>query len=115
MSQIDPQVLYLILTKVAAKEIFYNFDGAKTTGTITTRQLGEVYERITGNRVGTRLNWTAHLSQVDLLLKQCGLPSLSPVVVIEGGAAATPESLSKAHQTRWPPFAELKNLYRKGK
>ena len=86
MSKTDPEVLYLILTKVAARETFYNYDPVKlpsgqTPGTITHRQLGEVYERITGNRTSMRTNWNQPLDQLNTLLSQCGLPSLSPLLL----------------------------------
>ena len=112
MSNIDPEVLYLILTKVAAKEIFYSYDA--TSGTITHRQLAEVYERVTNNRVGARLNWDTPLGQLNALLKKCGLPSLSAVVLEEGGQSSSSDSLSKVQAAKWPPFSALKKLYRKG-
>lgn len=104
MSRIDPEVLYLILTKVAAKETFYNFDAK--SGTITPEELSEVYGRITSNRPGARLNWGAQVAQLDEMLKKCGLPSLGAVV-----GAGAPEAVSKAHATKWPAFSTLKNLY----
>ncbi len=114
MSRIDPEVLYLILTKVAAKQTFYGYDPAQlaTTGqkpgTISTRQLAEVYERVTGNRVGATLKWSTHFTQLDGLLAGCGLPSLS--VVADPGA--TDDRVIKAMATKWPPFSGLKKLYR---
>src|SRR3954471_19679990 len=60
MSNLDPEVLYLILSKVAAQETFYSYQpqgAGRPLGTITPSELGQVYERITGSRVGTRLNW----------------------------------------------------------
>ena len=123
MSKIDPEVLYLILTKVAAKESFYNYepsrlDPGQTPGTITQRQLGEVYERITCNRPGVRLNWDQQFEQLNSLLLKCGLPPLGAVVVAEknqGAVPPSPESLNRVHAVKWPPFGNLKNLYRKGK
>lgn len=113
MSQIDPQVLYLILTKVAAKENFYGYDAAKPLaplkpGTITPRSLGEVYDRITGGRSGARQNWAPHLQQLHDLVVRCGLPPLTTVV-----DGAEGEALTKVHAAAWPPFHELKKLYGK--
>ena len=114
MSKIDPEVLYLILTKVAAKETFYNYIPAQLSsgqklGTITLRHLAEVYERITGNRIGATLKWSVPFSQLDALLAQCGLPALSVV------ADVTPaeDRLGKAWATKWPGFGALKTMYRK--
>jgi hypothetical protein len=108
MSSIDPEVLYLILTKVAAKEPFYSFDGKK--GTITRRQLGEVYERITGSRVGSRMNWDAPLTQLNTLLQKCGLPAIG--LVLSESGSITPELIA-VHAKTWPPFSALKGLYSK--
>ena len=123
MSKIDSEVLYLILTKVAARESFYNYDPARLPtgqipGTITHRQLGEVYERITGNRMSLRTNWNVPLDQLNLLLAQCQLPPLSPVLLTsaEAGAkqeTAASEELKKVHAAKWPPFSALKTLYRR--
>jgi hypothetical protein len=108
MSTHDPEVLYLILTKVAAKEHFYGFQALQ--GTILKRELAEVYERITGNRVGTRLNWDPHLTQLNALLSKCGLPALGAVV-----EPTQPAELPKVHATKWPAFSALKDLYSKRK
>ena len=110
MSSIDPEVLYLILTKVAAKEPFYSLDGK--SGTITRRQLGEVYERITGSRVGSRVNWDPTLLQLNTLLKKCGLPEIGPVLSDDGKVT---EAVALIHSKRWPTFAALKTLYAKRK
>jgi hypothetical protein len=123
MSNIDPEVLYLILTKVAAKESFYSYDPARLpagqpAGTITKEELGALYERITGNRVGSRLNWAPPLGQLNGLLLRCGLPPVGEVVLAarpaETAPAALSASLAKVHATKWPPFSGLKDLYRKG-
>jgi hypothetical protein len=123
MSKIDSEVLYLILTKVAAKESFYNYEpkllpSTQAAGTVTHRQLGDVYERITGNRTGTRMNWNIPLGQLNALLALCKLPSLSPVILTsaEAGQPLTPSAqraLSDVHATKWPPFSALKSLYRR--
>lgn len=121
MSTIDPQVLYLILSKVAAKDFFYGFDAkqgapGQTPGTITRRQLSEVYERITGNRVGARLNWDTQVGQLNTLLQKCGLPALGVVLLAEGAQAVAGEqndALKRVHATKWPTFGELKGLYGK--
>jgi hypothetical protein len=106
MSDIDPEVLYLILTKVASKERFYTLDGS--TDTITPRQLGEVYERITGSRVGSRVNWEPSLKQLNLLLKKCKLPSLGDVLSVDGTVADPVAAIGK---TKWPTFGELKKRF----
>lgn len=117
MSVTDPEVLYLILTKTSARESFYGFDAAnpgpgQTPGTITSRQLAAVYERITGNRVGTRLNWATPITQLNTLLGKCKLPPLGVVFLAEGSTTDT-AALAKAHATKWPPFGALKSLYTK--
>ncbi len=123
MSKIDSEVLYLILTKVAAREKFYNYDPAllpsgQAPGTITHRQLGEVYERVTGNRMSIRTNWNPPLDQLNTLLGQCRLPSLSPLLLTSAEAAAGPpperaRELEKVHSMKWPLFSALKMLYRR--
>jgi hypothetical protein len=123
LSKIDPEVLYLILSKVAAGEAFYNYDprtlpSGQPVGTITHRQLGEVYERITGNRMGIRTNWSPPLAQLDALLTQCRLPALSPLLLTSAEAAsgaAPPDSaaMAKARAAKWPLFSALKGLYRR--
>ena len=110
MSSIDPEILYLILTKVATKEPFYSLDGK--SGTITRRQLGEVYERITGNRVGSRVNWEPSLTQLNGLLKKCGLPAIGTVLSDEGTIT---EAMKGVHSAKWPTFTALKALYAKRK
>ena len=110
MSSIDPEVLYLILTKVAAREPFYTLDGK--SGTINGQQLGEVYERITGSRVGSRVNWEPSLTQINALLKKVGLPALG--LVFSEDSKPT-EALAKVQATKWPTFAALKALYAKRK
>ena len=109
-NSIDPEVLYLILTKVAAKETFYGFDGK--TGTITRRQLGEVYERITSSRVGSRVNWDPSLTQLNMLLQKCGLPALGVVLSDDGKIT---NALNSVHSAKWPTFSALKALYAKRK
>ena len=119
MSTIDPEVLYLILTKVSAKEAFYGFNFAATpsgqkAGTILRRQFAEVYERITGSRIGARLNWDVPLDQLNALLKKCGFPPLGIIVVPDRAASAIDEAtLAKIHATKWPIFSELKSTYKK--
>jgi hypothetical protein len=121
MSRIDPEVLYLILTKVATKESFYNFDPkllapGQKAGTITFRYLSEVYERVTNNRVGHSFEWAHPLRQLDELLHHCGLPPLGTVVVGEKDQEKDKpwlERLSAVQSTPWPRFGELKGLYRK--
>jgi|GEM_PF-6675785 len=115
MSSIDPEVLYLILTKVAGKQTVYGFDAnvppsGQKPGTITRLQLAEVHERITGNRVGARLNWDTPIGQLDALLAKCGLPALRTVVEPLNEAL-----LIKVHATQWPAFSALKNLYMRKK
>src|ERR1051326_55903 len=96
MATIDPEILYLILTKVARKETFYGYDPSRgVPGQISARDLGAVYERITGSRVGARVNWSAHFSQLDLLLSHCGLPALSKVVRLESGPESSSEAVAK--------------------
>lgn len=122
--KIDSEVLYLILTKVAARVSFYNYDPAtlpsgQIQGTITHRQLGDVYERVTGNRMSARTNWNVPLDQLNLLLARCQLPSLSPLLLTSAEAntkqeSETSEKLKKVHATQWPPFSALKSLYRSG-
>lgn len=121
MSKIDSEVLYLILTKVAAQQSFYNYDPEKlpsgqSPGTITHRQLGEVYERITGDRMSVRTNWGPPLEQLNRLLAQCALPSLTPLLLTAAGATRVTETsveLKKVHAEKWPPFSALKGLYRR--
>lgn len=123
MSKVDSEILYLILTRVAARQSFYNYEpqqlpSTQAAGTVTHRQLSEVYERITGNRTGIRMNWNIPLAQLNALLALCRLPSLSPVILTstEAGqplSAAAKRALSEVHATQWPPFGDLKNLYRK--
>lgn len=124
MSKIDPEVLYMILTKVAARAAFYNYDPAQLPssqpeGTITHRQLGEVYERITGDRVGIRTNWNLPLDQLNVLLGHCRLPSLSPLLLTTAEASAPPgsaaetEARRRTQEQKWPAFGELKKLYRR--
>lgn len=118
MSTIDPEVLYLILTKVARKETFYSYDAAQRgpgqrPGTISSRDLALVYERVTGNRVGTRLNWKTPLDHLDLFLSHCGLPALGKVVSLEKGPESSAVAQGKVQSTQWPAFNALKNLYRK--
>ena len=118
MSNIDPEVLYLILTKVARKEPFYGYDAAQQQpiqkpGTISSRELALVYERVTGNRVGSRLNWKTPLEQLNLLLSHCGLPAIGKLVLLDQGPEPTPEALDKVQGTQWPAFGALRNLYRK--
>jgi hypothetical protein len=120
MSKIDPEVLYLILTKVAAQQSLYNYDPEKlptgqTNGTITHRQLSAVYERITGAQMSVRMNWNPHLQQLDALLARCALPSLAPLVLTSAEATmGVPADLKKIHAEKWPPFSALKSLYRRG-
>ena len=121
MSKIDPEVLYLILTKVAGAQTFYNYDPAQAApgqkpGTITLARLGEVYERVTGHSPGNRTAWTRPLNELNGFLGHCGLPPLGAVVVIDAPAPSgekEPENLGKVRATRWPAFRDLKNLYRK--
>jgi hypothetical protein len=123
MSKIDPEVLYLILTKVAGGGAFYNYDpstlpSTQPKGTITHRHLGEVYERITGNRVGTRINWNQPLDQLNALLSQCRLPSLSPLLLTSAEAGAVTSApyaadIKAVQATAWPAFSALKSLYRR--
>jgi hypothetical protein len=126
MSKVDSEVLYLILTKVAAKEAFYTYDPkllptGQPAGTITHRQLGEAYERITGNRMSTRTNWNMPVDQLNALLARCGLPSLSPLLLTSAEAQAGPAArgagpsvaLLQTQAVKWPPFIALKGLYRK--
>ncbi len=117
MSIVDSEVLYLILTKVAAKESFYTYDpnqipSSQKPGTITCQQLGEVYERITGIRTGSRFNWNIPLNQLNGFLLQCSLPALG-VVVVTAGQDSSPALFSSAQATKWPPFGTLKSRYRK--
>ena len=108
---------------MAAQETFYNYDPAllpagQTKGTITHRQLGEVYERITSNRMSVRTNWNIPLQQLNALLALCKLPSLSPLILTSAQAAACAETslsveLAKAQVQKWPPFSTLKTLYRR--
>ena len=118
MASIDPEVLYLILTKVARQENFYTYVATQdapgqTPGTIAAKDLAAVYERITGNRVGSRVNWSVPLDQLNLFLSHCGLPALGKLVRQEKGLEATPEALGRVRDTQWPAFSALKNLYRK--
>ncbi len=115
MSRIDPEVLYLILTKVASQESCYTYDPkelapGQRSGTVTPKKLAEVYERITSHRVGSQLNWNAPLAQLDELLARCGLPALSGVVREANGVDEKPWS---APPSKWPAFSALKELYRK--
>lgn len=119
MSSIDPEVLYLILTKTSARESFYGFDAmnpgpGQPPGTITPRQIAGVYERITGHRVGTRVNWVPPLTQLNALLARCALPPLGTLVRLETAgepsATATPGALDRVHATKWPTFGALKTL-----
>ena len=115
MATIDLETLYLILTKVAQKVDFYTYNAAQTgpgqkPGTISSKELGLVYERITGRPVGSRVNWTASLDQLNLFLSHCGLPALGKVVLLEKG----PEhDLARVQSAQWPAFNVLKNLYKK--
>jgi hypothetical protein len=111
VSKIDPEVLYLILTKVASREAFYTYDPARlptgqSPGTVSPQQLGELYERITGNRVGASTKWSLPLDQLDLFLGRCKLPPLSPLL------SGEPEGLKRAQAAKWPGFGALKKLYR---
>jgi hypothetical protein len=124
MSKIDPEVLYLILTKVAGRQSFYNYDVAQlpsgqAPGTITHRQLSEIYERITGNRMSVRTNWNLPLGQLNALLALCSLPSFSPLLLTSaeagaGSQGAVSSELKRVHDQKWPPFSALKGLYRRG-
>lgn len=118
MSRIDPEVLYLILTKVAAQEGFYNYDPKQLNpgqlpGTITYLQLGDVYKRITSQTSGPHSVWTQPLSQLGELLKKCGLPPLGSVVVTD--AAPDPAVIQKIRATSWPRMGELKALLQNGR
>jgi hypothetical protein len=114
MSTIDPEILYLILSKVARREVVYQFDptSSPVPGTISKKQLAEVYERISGSRPGSRLNWQAPISQLSALLKRCQLPELGVVVLKDADSKPEAASLAKAHAASWPTFAELKKRYR---
>lgn len=118
MSNIDSEVLYLILTKVARKEQFYSYDASQDRpgqkpGTISSKDLARVYERITGKRVGSRLNWKTPLEQLNILLSHCGLPAIGKVVLPDQGSEPTTEALNKVQDTQWPAFSALRNLYKK--
>ena len=120
MSSVDIEVLYLILTKVAAGATFYNYDPKQLPpgsipGTITKKHLAEVYERITGLRTSGALNWGVPIKQIQDILARCKLPSLAPVVVdLEATHPSTAERVAKARATQWPAFSALKDLYKKG-
>lgn len=119
MAQIDLETVYLILTKVAREEVFYTYDPSQrgpsqTPGTITAKELAQIYERITGRPIGSRVNWVTPLDQLNLFLSHCGLPALGKLVLQEGGAhSSSEEALAKVRNTQWPAFSTLKNLYRK--
>ncbi|MBY0472188.1 hypothetical protein K2X30_13560 [bacterium] len=118
MSTVDPEILYLILSKTAAKESFYTFNAAQPgpgqlPGTITRRQLSAVYERITGNRNAGRLGWDAPLTQLNGLLKKCKLPPLGTVLLAEGDAPPDAAVLAQVHAAKWPTFSGLKTLLQK--
>lgn len=118
MATIDLESLYLILTKVARKEDFYSYCAAQTgpnqkPGTISSKELGLVYERITGRPVGSRVNWNTPLNQLNLFLSHCGLPAIGKVVLQAGSPTSSDEALSKVHSAQWPVFSVLKKLYRK--
>ncbi len=108
MSSVDPEILYLILSKVALKVSFYTLDGK--TLTITPKQLSEIYERITGSRVGSRVNWNLHLTQLNNLLLQCGLPAIGDVL---SDQEKVTKNIEIIHSTKWPTFVELKQIYAK--
>ena len=118
MATIDLEILYLILTKVARKEDFYNYTASQSgpgqkPGTISSKELALVYERIKGGHLGSRLNWSVHLEQLNLFLSHCGLPALAKVVLFEGVPNPSDEALRKVQNAQWPTFSTLKNLYRK--
>lgn len=118
MATIDLEIVYLILTKVAQKEDFYSYRATQTgpnqcPGAITTKELAILYERITGRQIGSRLNWNTPLDQLNLFLSHCGLPAIGKLVLQEGTTAPSDEAFTKVHNTQWPAFNALKNLYRK--
>lgn len=118
MATIDLETLYLILTKVAQKADFYSYAAAQTgpgqkPGTISSKELALVYERITGRPVGSRVNWKTPLDQLDLFLSHCGLPAVGKVVLQEKGPAPSDEALARVQNAQWPAFSRLKNLYKK--
>jgi hypothetical protein len=119
MAQIDLQTVYLILTKVAHGDSFYTYNPSQTgpgqtPATITSKELAQIYERITGRPIGSRVNWKVPLDQLNLFLSHCGLPALGKIVFQEGGIQqSSEEALSKVRNTQWPAFSALKNLYRK--
>jgi hypothetical protein len=119
MAQMDLEIVYLILTKVARGEVFYTYDPSQkgpgqTPGTITAKELAQIYQRITGRPIGSRVNWNTPLDQLNLFLSHCGLPALGKLVLQEGGAhPSSGEALTKVRNTQWPTFSALKNLYRK--
>jgi hypothetical protein len=118
MAQMDLEVVYLILTKVARGEAFYTYNPAQTeagqaSGTITAKELAQVYERITGRPIGSRVNWKTPLDQLNLFLSHCGLPALGKLVLQEDGARPAEEAVAKVRGAQWPAFSALKNLYRK--
>jgi len=118
VAMIDLETLYLILTKVARKEDFYSYSAAQSApsqrpGTVSSKELALVYERITGRRIGSGLKWDTPLDQLNLFLSHCGLPAIGKVVLLEGVPAPSDEALAKVHSAQWPAFSALKNLYRK--
>jgi len=118
VATIDLEVLYLILTKVARKEDFYNYSAAQTgpgqkPGTISAKEFSAVYERIKGTRLGSRVNWDTHLDQLNLFLSHCGLPALGKVLLQEGSPEPAADALAKVQSAQWPAFSALKNLYKK--
>ena len=118
MATIDLENLYLILTKVARKEDFYCYCATQAgpgqrPGTIASKELALVYERITGRPIGSRVNWNTPLNQLNLFLSHCGLPAIGKVVIQEGSPPSSPDALARVHSAQWPAFSALKNLYRK--
>jgi hypothetical protein len=118
MAQMDLEVVYLILTKVARGESFYTYDPSQkgpgqAPGTIASKELAQVYERITGRTIGSRVNWKTPLDQLNLFLSHCGLPAIGKLVMQDHGAGPSDEALAKVRGTQWPAFSALKNLYRK--
>ncbi len=118
MAIIDLETLYLILTKVAQKTDFYSYSAAQTgvgqkPGTISSKELASVYERITGRTLGSRVNWNTSLDQLNLFLSHCGLPAIGKVVLQEKGPVPSEEALARVQSAQWPAFSALKNLYKR--